>query len=684
MPSTVTGSCHHDCPDSCVWNVTVHEGRAVSLKGDPDHPTTRGQLCPKVNRFLDRVYHPERVLQPLLRVGPKGTGRFEPTTWDHALDLVAERIDTLRSDGRTERLLPYSFDGTQGVIQKGIVADRFFAALASSDVHRHLCGVTAWLGAAAVSGEPFGIDPFELSAARTIVLWGTNTYHTNRHLWPVIEQARTGGACVIVVDPVRTPTAARADEFFQVRPGSDVALVLGLVQVLRRDDLLDTEWINEHTTGWDELAASAVVLSLDQIAAETGITVERIEWLAHRFAIERPAAVRSLIGAEHRANGHEIMRALAVLPALTGAWRDSGGGLARSTQIYFETALDYPTPLPGDDQRRRFNMAALGQVLTDPALDPPIDLLFVHNSNPAVICPDQNRVIAGLERDDLFTVVVEQFLTDTARYADVILPATTQIEHLDLGIAWGHLYLSLNQPAIAPVGEARPNSEIFRLLARRLGLTDPLLDRSDEELIRGLLASDHPWLEGITFDSLAANRWERLRVPAGYRPNVDAPTATDDGRLHLGALAHRPPEPAGCTLSYDSEPDGSPPDHKMPPLLLISRKQHLRFLNANYGGDPAHLPEPPEPRLELHPDDAAARGVTDGARVIVGNDRGSLTVTAVLTDDLQPGLTSMPFGWWNHHTEQGRSVNALTNPTVPSDGRGSAAFHDTWVTVSLV
>lgn len=669
---TVTGSCHHDCPDSCVWNVTVHNGRAVSLRGDPDHPTTQGQLCPKVNRYLDRVYHPERLLHPLVRVGPKGTARFEQTTWEHALDLVAARIDGLRHEGRAERILPYSFDGTQGVIQKGIVADRFFSVLQSSDVHRHLCGVTAWLGAAEVSGQPFGIDPWDLERARTIVLWGTNTYHTNRHLWPVIERARAGGACVIVVDPIRTPTADRADEFFQVRPGSDVALVLGLVQVLHRDDLLDPEWLDGHATGSQELVASAAVLSLDQIAAETGISVERIEWLARRFATERPAAVRSLIGAEHRANGQEIMRAIAILPALTGAWRDPGGGLARSTQIYFETALNYPAPPPTDDQRRRFSMAALGQVLTNSTLDPPIDLLFVHNSNPAVICPDQNQVIAGLERDDLFTVVIEQFLTDTARYADVILPATTQIEHLDLGISWGHLYLSLNQPAIAPAGDARPNTEIFRLLAQRLGLTDPLLARSDEELIRGLLDSRHPWLDGITFESLVARRWERLRVPVGFRPNVDAPTETTDGRLHLGALTHRPPGPGtASTLAGESEP-----------LMLISRKQHLRFLNANYGGDPAHLPDPAEPRLELHPDDATARGVVEGSRVVVYNERGTLTVTAALSTDLQPGLASMPFGWWNRHTEQGRSVNALTNPTVPADGRGSAAFHDTWVTVS--
>ena len=666
-PLLVKGSCHHDCPDTCVWNVTVADGRAVSLRGDPDHPTTKGQLCPKVNRFLDRVYHSDRVLHPLVRVGPKGTGRFEPTTWEDAVERIAARLGALRDAGRRESILPYSFDGTQGVVQKGIVADRFFDTLGASDIHRHLCGVTAWLGAADVSGQPFGIDPEDLAHAKTIVLWGTNTYHTNRHLWPVIQAARTKGATVIVVDPVRTPTAARADEFFQIRPGSDVALVLGLIHVLDRDQLVDLDWIAGHTSDWEGLAASAGEMTLARAERETGIGAARIEWLAKALATARPAAIRSLIGAEHRSNGRQIMRAIALLPAVTGAWRDRGGGLARSTQIYFETALNYPAPLVSNPARRRVNMAELGRILTDPSLDPAIDALIVHNSNPAVICPDQNRVIAGLAREDLFTVVIEQFVTDTARYADVILPATTQLEHLDLGIAWGHLYLSLNQPAIEPRGGSKPNSEIFRLLATALDLRDPMFAQSDEALIRGLLDSTHPWLDGITFEGLARDAWARLRVPVGWRPNVDSVPATPDGLLRLGPLTHRPPEP-------DTE-------HR---LMLISRKQHLKFLNANYGGFAEHQPLPGRPQLALHPADAGSFDLREGDLVRVHNERGELTITVTISTDLQPGLVALPFGWWNGHTPEQRSVNALTNPTTPPGGEGSAAFHDTWVTVTPV
>ena len=530
----VLGSCHHDCPDTCVWEVTVEEGTAVRLRGSPEHPTTRGELCPKVNRFLDRVYHPDRVLHPLRRVGPKGSADFEPISWSEAIREIADRLGSLRNSGRAESILPFSFDGTQGVIQKGVMADRFFDALDASDIRRHLCGVTAWLGAADVSGLPFGIDPEDLAYSRFIILWGTNTLLTNRHLWPVIEEARSAGATVVVIDPAPTATAARADEFVQLRPGSDITLVLAMLHVIDRDGLADESWIADHTSGWEELRQDAREMSPSTAAELTGISADRIEWLAAAYASTRPAAIRVLVGPEHRARGRDIMRAVALLPAVTGAWRDRGGGLARSTQVYFEEALNYPTGRP---QRRDFNMAALGHVLTDRTLDPQIEALVVHNSNPAVIVPDQNRVIEGLERDDLFTVVIEQFVTDTARYADIVLPATTQIEHLDVGIAWGHLYLSLNNPAIEPVGEALPNTEIFRRLAAAMELDDPRLRLSDEELIEELLDTDHPWADGISLEVLRERGWARLAVPPGHRPNVDRPTDTADGRLRLGHLA---------------------------------------------------------------------------------------------------------------------------------------------------
>ena len=669
---TVLGSCHHDCPDTCSWEVTVVDGVATRLRGAADHPVTQGTLCPKVNRFLDRVYHPDRLVTPLRRVGPKGSGEFEPISWDDAIAEVAGRMSALVDAGRAESILQFSFAGTQGTIQMGVMIDRLFDAIGASDIGRELCGVTASRGAADVLGEPFGIDPESIEHARTIVLWGTNTLVTNRHLWPVIERARAAGAVVVVVDPVRTDTARHADEFVQLRPGSDVALVLGLVHVLDRDGLVDPGWIEASTTGWEGLRDSAAPWTPERTAEATGIDAARVEWLAHRMATARPTAVRVLVGPEHREHGRDILRAVTMLPAVLGSWRDVGGGLARSTQVWHETALAFPADRPA---RRSFNMARLGEVLVDATLDPPIEMLVVHNSNPVSSLPDQNTVIAGLERDGLFTVVLEQFMTDTARYADIVLPATTQVEHLDLGIAWGHLYLSLNQPAIAPVGEALPNTEVTRRLAVALGLDDPRLHDDDETLVRQLLASGHPWLEGITYERLAAEGWARLAVPPDARPHVDPLPGVHVAPMRLWAIEHR----AGSET-----PEGDPQLALRFPLALISRKQHQKFLNANYGGFDAHLPSGGEPLLQLHAHDAFARGIATGDRARVFNDRGSLTLTAEVTDVLQPGLAAIPFGWWNRSTPEGRAVNALTNPSVGADDLGSAHFHETLVQVARV
>jgi anaerobic selenocysteine-containing dehydrogenase len=555
----------------------------------------------------------------------------------------------------------------------GVLIDALFDAIGASDVHRELCGTSSWLGAAKVLGRPFGVDPETLRHSRTLILWGTNTRITNRHFWPVVEQARAGGATVVVIDPVRTDTAREADVHLQPRPGSDVALVLGVVHVLHRDALLDHAWLEEHTTGWQELLDDAAPWTPERTAAETGIDAERVVWLAHRMATERPTGVRVLIGPEHRENGTEIQRAVTMLTAVLGSWRDVGGGLARSTQQWAFSALALPNDRP---VRRAVNMARLGQVLCDPGPDDPdVELLFVHNSNPATIVPDQNRVIAGLEREDLFTVVVEQFVTDTARYADIVLPATTQIEHLDLAHSWGHLYLALNQPATAPRGEALPNTEIARRLATALGLDDPALHRSDEELVRALLDSDHPFLEGISYERLAAAGWARLAVPEGARPHVDEIPGVPTRPMRLGRLEHR----AGAET-----PQGDPDLVRRFPLALVSRKQHPKFLNANYGGFPAHQPSSGRPSLQIHPVDAAARRVASGDAVRVRNDRGTLTLAAEITDDLQPGLVAIPFGWWNASTPEGRAVNALTNAAVPRDDRGSAWFHDTLVEVERV
>ncbi|MDJ0954343.1 MAG: molybdopterin-dependent oxidoreductase [Acidimicrobiia bacterium] len=666
-PIAVIGACHHDCPDTCAWEVTVQDGRAIKLRGHDEHPFTRGQLCPKVNRFLDRVYHPDRLLYPLRRIGPKGSGEYEPIGWEEAIDEIAGRLRDI-ADRDPEAILQYSFDGTQGSIQKGVMADRFFDALGASDIRRHLCGVTSNLGAEAVSGSRLGIDPEELRHARFLILWGTNTLLTNRHLWPTIEAAKTAGATLVVIDPIRTQTAAApiVDEFFQLAPGTDVALVLAMVNVLDRDGLLDREWLEQSTADWRGFIDAAQDMDPQRAASITGIAGDRIEWLARSYAGTKPAAIRSLIGPEHREHGRDIMRAIAMLPALTGAWRERGGGLARSAAIYFDLALASGGERP---VRRSFNMGRLGEVLTDGAM---IEALVVHNSNPAVITPGQNDIIAGLEREDLFTVVIEQFLTDTARYADYVLPATTQLEHLDLMTAWGHLYLSLNLPAIEPCGETLPNTEIFRRLAAAMGLTDEGLRDSDEDLVRQLLDSDHPWLEGITFDRLRAEGFVRLGVAPGFRPYVDSRPPTADGKLHLGGLDYRP----GTETRT-----GNPVLAQRYPLTMMSRKQHAKFLNANYGGFENHLPQEGEPRLEIHEADALPRGINDGDRVEVRNDRGALTLTATVSDTAQPGLVTIPFGWWNRSTPEARAVNALTNPAVAADDIGSSFFHENLVEV---
>ena len=682
--SVVRGACHHDCPDTCAWEVTVRDGVAVNLRGDPTHPFTDGQLCPKVNPFLDRVYHPDRLLRPLRRAGPKGEGRFEPIDWDTAITEIAGRIEAAVAQHGGETVLPYSLDGTQGLVQKGVLADRFFAALGATRLNRHLCGVTAWHGAADVLGMPLGADPTEIADARTVILWGTNTLLTNRHLWPYIESARAVGAMVIVVDPVATMTAQRADRHIQPRPGTDVALVLGLIGVLDGDGLIDEKRLVDTAAGWPELQAEARALSLHEVSGITGLETPVIVELAHRIAHTGPVVIRALIGMEHREHGRDIHRAVAALAAV------SGSVYMRSTQVYFDTAFADVVPPPG--LQRVVNMAALGEVLTDTGLEPPITVLVNYGCNPAAVTPDQNRVLAGLERDNLFTVVIEQFMTDTARYADIVLPTTTQIEHLDLMNAWGHLYVSLNLPAIEPLGECLPNTEIFRRLASALGLAAQGLADSDEQVARDLLASGHPWLDGITYERLEREGWARLAVPTGWssmssRKIPLAPISGDGyggeaapvrrlGPLRLGGLRYRPAA---------ESPEGHAALAQRFPLTLMSLKQHQRFLNSHYGGFEHHLPEPPRARLEISAADAAERGIAEGDGVRVFNDRGELFTDAEISDRLQPGLVAIPFGWWAVSAEA-RTVNVLTNPTVGGGDPliGSPAFHDTLVEVQRV
>ena len=509
----VRGACGHDCPDTCSWIVEVDAGRAQKLYGDPHHPFTRGTLCAKVNHYIDRVYRPDRILHPLKRTGPKGAGQFTPVSWDEALADIAARWHAIIAESGAEAILPYSLAGNQGLIQCASLDQRLFGSMGCTRLKRDICGTVATAGITATQGTGNGIDPEDIVHSRFIVLWGTNTIVTNLHLWPFIQEAKSRGAKIVVIDPVRTRTAAAADWHLPIKPASDAAFALAVIHVMIRDGLVDLDYVNAHATGYDALALHVRDYSPAQVAPLTGLPEADIESFARQYATAAPSLIRPLIGMEHHHNGPMLYRSIACLPILSGAWRHRGGGLFRSSGALQFSALNTTNlllpkhHLPGV---RSLNMRDLGNDLCSSTLAPPIRSLFVYNANPALTTPNQNRIRQGLLRAGLFTIVHDLFLTETARYADYVLPATSQLEHLDIVPAWGHHYLSFNSPAIAPLGQAVSNTELFRRLALALGRTEPWLFHSDEQLLRDALSSSHPALAGITFESLRANGYARL------------------------------------------------------------------------------------------------------------------------------------------------------------------------------
>ncbi len=610
----VRGACPHDCPDTCAWRVTVDGGRAVELVGDPDHPFTRGGLCAKVDPYLERVYSPERVLYPLRRVGPKGEGRFERIGWDAALEHVAARLRATIDEHGASAILPYSYMGTQGLVQGSSLDRRFFARLGATRLVRAICGSTGSSGVSAVLGSGTGMLPEDLAHSRFIVLWGTNTLVTNLHQWRFVRQARDAGATLVVIDPQRTRTAAAADWHLRPRPGTDAALALGMMHVIVAEDLHDVAYLRDHTVGFEALQGRLADYPPERVARITGIDRSDVERLARAYATKRPAALRTLVGMEHRAHGGGTYRAIACLPAIVGAWRERGGGLLHMTAALHAAALDRAALERRDLQDpgvRAVNMVQLGRVLTDPDLAPPVKALVVYNSNPAAIAPNQQLVRRGLERDDLFTVVHEQFLTDTARHADIVLPATTQVEHADLMWSWGQRYLALNLPAIAPLGEALPNTELFRRLARRMGFDEPYLQDSDEELMRQALGSGHPYLEGITLERLQRDGWAPLSLPEPWLPFAEGNFPTPSGKceLYVASRAEEGLDPLPAYVPAAESADGSPEHAQRYPLALITAKSALHFLNSSYANLPRHLAAEREPRLDLNPLDAEARGI---------------------------------------------------------------------------
>jgi anaerobic selenocysteine-containing dehydrogenase len=677
--------CPHDCPDTCVMTVDVEDGRAVAIGGDPDHRFTQGFLCAKVNRYLERVYSPDRVLHPMRRLGRKGEGRFERISWDEALAAVASRLREIVESHGPQAILPYSYAGNMGLLGYGSMDRRFFHALGASLLDRTICSAAGAHGYKATAGKTMGFDPEAVVHARLIVAWGANIVSSNVHLWPFVEEARRRGARLVCVDPYRSRTAEKADLHLALYPGTDAALALGMMHVVFRDGLEDGEWLERHTVGHEGLRERAREWTPARAAATTGLRADQIESFAREYATTRPSALRLNYGMNRHAGGGMAVRTAACLPAVVGAWRDVGGGALLSTSGTFpvdEHALERPDLVPPGT--RTINMVQLGRALTDPALAPPVKALFVYNSNPAAVAPEQEAVRRGLAREDLFVVVHEQMPTDTADFADILLPATTALEHYDLHKAYGHLYVSLSRPAIAPLGEALPNTELFRRLAARMGLDHPCLRDSDEEIARQAFEWDHPFMEGITLERLEREGSVRLNVPDPFVPFAEGGFPTPSGKCELRSekLAREGHDPVAGYIPPREGPTSAPEMAKRYPLAFISPPAH-HFLNSTFSSQPAFLRREGEASVTIHPGDAAARGIAEGATVRVFNDRGSFLARARVSDAARPGVVVGLSIWWPKLCPGGRNANAVTSQEV-SDMGGGATFFDALVDVEGV
>jgi anaerobic selenocysteine-containing dehydrogenase len=658
--------CALDCPDTCSLLVNVEDGIASKLRGNPDHPVTRGFLCGKVARYLDREYSPHRLLYPQKRVGKKGQGQFARIGWDEALDTIAQNLSRIAGQFGPQSILPYSYAGTMGLLNNAGMDRRFFHRLGASRLDRTICSAAGSAGLMATLGNRYGTEPEQFAHAKLIIAWAANIHGTNVHLWPFIVEARRNGAKLIVIDPVRTRTAALADQHLRINPGSDLALALGLMHVIIGEKLHDADYVAQFTVGFDALAERARAYDPERVASLTGIAQEDIVQLARDYATIRPSVIRANYGVQRSERGGTAVRAIASLPTLTGSWKEVGGGLQLSVSQAFQfnrPALEMPELGP---PARTVNMSELGSALTT-LDDPPVKAIVVYNSNPAAIAPDQNRVIKGFRRDDLFTVVLEQFQTDTADYADILLPSTTFLEHTDLYLAYGHYHLQFARPAVDPPGECRSNVAVFRDLALRMRFDDPCFQDSEDDMIRALLSSGHPFLEGITLERLEREHSVRLNVaPEGtpYLPFAQGNFGTASGKCEFGAeaLDYTPPVEsrfgdASLTGKY--------------PLELVSSKND-DSMNSTFGNRDSV--DQQTSVLHIASADAERRGIRSGDLVRAFNDRGSVLLTAEVDGVVSRGVVRAPAVRWAKRSPDGHSVNSLTSERLTDIGAGPTFY----------
>jgi anaerobic selenocysteine-containing dehydrogenase len=675
--------------------VTVADGRAVQLRGNREHSFTQGFLCQKVARYLDRVYHPGRLQYPQKRIGPKGSGQFQRITWDEAIELIASRFRTIASspDG-PQSILPYSYAGTMGLLQGSSLDRRFFHRLGASLLDRTICATAGAAGCNVTLGTRAAIDPEAVLHSRYIINWGSNTSVTNMHLWALMHQARKAGARIVTIDPFRSKTAARSDWWLAIRPGTDAALALGMMHVLWRDGLTDEDYLERYCLG----GAALRLRALDEypparVSAITGIAARDIERLAHEYAATRPALIRLNYGLQRHGGGGMAVRTITCLPAVIGAWREVGGGALLSTSKLYpfnNTALERPDLIPPGT--RTINMVQLAEALEGRLPGPPVKALYVYNSNPAAVCPDQARVLQGLRREDLFTVVHEQFQTDTADYADVLLPATTQLEHFDIHGSYGHLCVQVNEPAIAPLADAKSNTDVFRLLARAMDFEAALFEVSDERLAaealeRGPSPAAFPptsVLDDITVDRLRQDGPIRLNLPRDFAPFAHGGFPTPSGKCELFSAAQEKQglDPLPTYTPPHEDPQSCPELAKRFPLQMVSPPAPS-FLNSTFVNIDDLRRLAGEPTIDIHPADAGRRGIRHGDVVRVFNDRGQFRARAQVGETVKQGAVVTQGIWWNKYSQDGVNCNTTTSTRLTDLGAG-ATFFDNLVEVAAL
>ncbi|NMG34679.1 molybdopterin-dependent oxidoreductase [Azoarcus sp. TTM-91] len=682
--TVVRAACPHDCPDTCAMEVTVEDGRAVRLRGADDMPFTNGALCTKVAHYLERVYSDQRLRYPMKRAGRKGEGRFERISWDEALDTIAAKFRALAADD-PRAILPYSFAGTMGLVQGESLDRRFFHRLGASFLERTICSSAGTAGWKATIGASVGADPEAVANAELILIWGGNPIVSNLHGWRYLQEAKRRGARLICIDPRRSETAEKCDLHLAPLPGTDGALALAMMNVLIVENLLDRDYIAANTLGFDALAERVVQFTPDWAAPLTGLPAAAIRELALEYGRSQRTLIRLNYGLNRCAGGGMAVRNIACLPALTGAWRHAGCGALLSTSGNFPLdgqALARPDLYP-DAERfppRSINMSTIGEALLS-AGEPPIRAIYVYNSNPVAVAPDSNRVRAGFMREDLFCVVHELFQTDTADYADILLPATSQLEHRDLHTTYGHYYAVANTPAIAPLGEAKPNTEVFRLLAARLGFTEPALFESDEDIAASAFRRRDPRALGLEPEKLAARGWARINLPRPFAPFARGEFRTASGKCEFYSemLARRGQDPLPAWHPPHESVLSNPELARRYPLALISPPAR-NFLNTSFANMPRFLEREGSPRLEIHPADAEVRGIASGQRLRIHNDRGAFHALAVVTDKVRPGVVVCPSIWWQKLSGDGENANAVTSSALTDMGRGPV-FYDCLVEV---